>query len=75
MKELRIISDGHMWVVEHLVNGRPDEEVMDLFDGEHFIPTPFSLDIPLPEVMAELRRLNPRSRVTVEFIPLPSSHV
>ena len=66
MKELRIVALDGIWCAEHLEDGLPDGEILDLFDGEYVLPTPFMTSVKVEEVMAKVRRLNPKCRVTTE---------
>ena len=64
MKELRVIERENIWCVEHLEGGQPDPEIVDLFYGEHVLPTPFMTSIPLRQVLEKIRSLNPEHLVT-----------
>lgn len=63
MKELKIVPCGEIWGVEHLEDGAPDPEIMDLFDGEICLPTPFFTIVPVWKVAQALARLNPGKRI------------
>ena len=65
MKELRIVERENIWCVEHLDQGKPDAEVVDLFDGEHVLPTPFMACRPVTEVIEELRGKSPDHLITL----------
>ena len=69
MKELRVIERDNIWCVEHLVGGKPDPEIVDLFDGEHVLPTPFMTTLPVTTVIDELGRRNPDCLITcLDFV-------
>ena len=71
LKELRVVAVDNIWCAAHLEDDQPDEEIMDLFDGDHVLPTPFFTSVPVKVVVDELRRLNPKSRV---FYPMCGVH-
>ena len=39
MKELLLYPRGGIWYAEDLENGKPDQEVAGVFDGETWLPT------------------------------------
>ena len=63
MKELKLFPKDGIWCVEHLLDGKPDPEISDLWDGETCLPTPFLLATPVWEVAQWLARLNPGKRI------------
>lgn len=52
------------WFAAFLVDGKPDAEIVRLFDT-HEIPTPFTLRTDVSEVRAALANLNPEATVEV----------
>ena len=66
MKEIQLFRKDGQWVAMHLVDGDPDYEVADLFEGEIILPTPFRDCYPAEEVLQEIRVRNPGVTVTVE---------
>ena len=56
MKERRIIESGDIWEFAHLLDGQPDPEIAELFDGHHVIPTPFRSSTPIEQVAFEIRK-------------------
>jgi len=63
MKELKLFPRDNIWYVEHLLDGKPDPEISDLWEGETCLPTPFLLATPVWQVAQSLARLNPGKRI------------
>ena len=63
MKELKLLARDNIWYVEHLLDGKPDPEISDLWDGETVLPTPFLVAVPVWQVAQSLARLNPGKRI------------
>lgn len=62
--ELRVVLIDDIWCVEHLEDGQPSPRILDLFDGEHVLPTPWFAPTPREVVMRALRERNPGAVVT-----------
>lgn len=57
-----------IWTASFFVDGKPDPEIVDLFDTNE-IPTPFLGNMPAGEVEDAIRELNPGYVVEV-FAPV-----
>ena len=71
MKELLLYPRGGIWYAEDLENGKPDQEVAGVFDGETWLPTSFRATLPVQAVVAELVKLNPGKAVRILGTSLP----
>ena len=74
MQELKIVPLNGIWYVDHLVDGAPDADVAELFGGESYLPTPFTVAVPLQEVVAEIAALNPGHKISISHFARPFCH-
>ena len=62
-KEIKVIWKNDIWMTEHLVDGQPDEFLVQLY-GTYVIPTPWGANTDRETVVNELAARNPNAKVT-----------
>lgn len=63
-KTIIIYKTDRGWMSEHLVDGKPNPVIRQLF-GTHHIPTPFTYDASGVDVRELIQKLNPESEVLI----------
>lgn len=62
-REIKVVRKDDGWFTEHLIDGKPDQQLIKLF-GTNVIPTPWSSDTDKGSVVEDLTVRNPNSNVT-----------
>ena len=61
-REIKVVEKNGTWVTEHLIDGKPDEQLLRIF-GTNEIPTPWYADTDKDSVVNDLSVRNPNAKV------------
>jgi len=65
MKTLIVFRNGKQWLVETLINNKPDQQSIKYF-GSHIKPVPFKHNEKVSWIVRKLAELNPNASVLVK---------